>query len=236
MDAALKAYGFRVALRGYAVIVFVLSAPALYFIKPRLPPTRVRRFDFSFLLKPDFLIFELANIVQSAGYFLPAIYLPTYARMLGASAITASSTLVALNLACVVGYIGVGRVVDKFHVTGKCRKALLKQFTLIALRYVPRGYSQFYEDRLTDDLTSAHGRNRHSLNRVDFIAMGSHHRLACPFRLRSILRPSCWWLPKLMVRYDPSGGQEDGSGATDARSRVLGCWARHWQCHLWSNQ
>lgn len=117
MDAALKAYGFRTALRGWAIIVFVLGTPALYVIKPRLPPTRVRRFDFSFLLAPDFLIFQVANIAQAAGYFIPSLYLPTYARELGASAIVASTTLVALNAMVAIGYVVVGRCVDKLHVT-----------------------------------------------------------------------------------------------------------------------
>lgn len=117
MDAALKAYGFRIALRGYAVIVFVLSVPALYVIKPRLPPVRVRRFDFSFLIAPDFLLLQTANIIQAVGYYMPLLYLPTYARQLGASAIQASSTLVALNLACMLGYIWVGRSVDRYHIT-----------------------------------------------------------------------------------------------------------------------
>lgn len=117
MNATLKAYDFRVALRGWAVIVFVLSVPALYAIKPRLPPHKTRRFDFSFLLRPSFILFQLVNTVQAAGFFIPSIYLPTYARSLGASAITASSTLVALNLAAVIGYLWMGRAVDKFHVT-----------------------------------------------------------------------------------------------------------------------
>ena len=117
MDATLKAYGFRVALRGYAAIVFILSVPALYVIRPRLPPVKVRRFDFSFLIAPDFLLLQAANIMQATGYYMPLIYLPTYARQLGASPITASSTLVALNLACMLGYIWVGRSVDRYHVT-----------------------------------------------------------------------------------------------------------------------
>lgn len=117
MDATLKAYGFRTALRGAAVIIFVLCVPALYFVRPRLPSKKVKHFDFWFVLDPTFLTFELVNIIQSLGYFLPSIYLPTYARDLGASRITASSTLVAFNVAAVLGYIWVGAFVDRFHVT-----------------------------------------------------------------------------------------------------------------------
>ena len=117
MDALLSKYGFRWALRAWAAIVFVLTAPALYFVKPRLPPSKVRRFNLSFLINPTFFILELGNIVQGLGYFIPSIYLPTYARYIGGSPIAGTMTLVAFNTASVVGCVIAGILVDKCHVT-----------------------------------------------------------------------------------------------------------------------
>lgn len=117
MSAALRAWGPATTLKAWAIAVFLFTAPTLYFVKPRLPPSRSRRFDFSFLLSPDFVIFEAGNIIQSLGFFLPLIYLPTYARSIGSSNIASTSTLVAFNIASVVGCIGVGFMVDRFHVT-----------------------------------------------------------------------------------------------------------------------
>lgn len=117
MSAALKAWGPNVTLRAWTVAVFLCTSPTLYFVKPRLPPFRSRRFDFSFLISPDFIIFEAGNIVQSLGFFLPLIYLPTYARSIGSSNIASTSTLVAFNVASVIGCICVGVMVDRFHVT-----------------------------------------------------------------------------------------------------------------------
>lgn len=117
MDVLLDKYGFRWALRAWAAIVFVLTAPALYFVKPRLPPSRVRRFNLSFLINPTFFILQLGNVVQGLGYFIPSIYLPTYARYIGGSPIAGTMTLVAFNTASVVGCVVVGILVDKCHVT-----------------------------------------------------------------------------------------------------------------------
>ena len=117
MDALLSKYGFRWALRTWAAIVFILTAPALYFVKPRLPPSKVRRLDLSFLINPTFVILQLGNIVQGLGYFIPSIYLPTYARYIGGSPISGTLTLVAFNTAAVFGCVIAGILVDKCHAT-----------------------------------------------------------------------------------------------------------------------
>ena len=117
MGAALENYGFRVALRGCAATMFVITATTLFFIKPRLPPSRARRFDFSLLFTPTFVILQLGNIVCSLGFFIPTIYLPTYARCLGGSPILGSTTLVAFKVASVLGCIGASILVGRFRVT-----------------------------------------------------------------------------------------------------------------------
>lgn len=116
----LNSYGFETTLRAWAVVLFVLTAPLLYFVKPRLPLTqrsRIRPFDFSFLLTRSFGIYQLCNIIEALGFFLPTIYLPTFARSLGANNLEASLTIVALNLSSTFGCIVMGSLIDKYHST-----------------------------------------------------------------------------------------------------------------------
>ncbi|KKA20383.1 MFS monocarboxylate transporter [Rasamsonia emersonii CBS 393.64] len=117
----LNAHGFRTTLRVWSVVLFILTAPLLYFVKPRLPIAQsasMRPFDFSFLWNRTFLIFQLGNVLEALGFFLPSIYLPTYAsHTLGASNLVASLTVILVNLASVFGCIIMGMLVDRCHVT-----------------------------------------------------------------------------------------------------------------------
>lgn len=120
MQFLLRTYGHQTALRTWAIILFIATAPLLYFMKPRLPisqTTRVRSFDLSFLLSRTFLIFQACNTVEALGFFLPQIYLPTYARSLGAGTVTSTLTLVLVNVASMVGCVVMGALTDRYHVT-----------------------------------------------------------------------------------------------------------------------
>jgi MFS family permease len=61
------------------------------------------------------MIYQLGNIAEALGFFLPAIYLPTLARELGASDLLASLTVTALNLASVFGSVSMGFLSDRCH-------------------------------------------------------------------------------------------------------------------------
>jgi MFS family permease len=56
-------------------------------------------------------------IVESLGYFLPSIYLPTFARSLGLSPAIGSLLIALLNGAAVFATIIMGMLCDRFHVT-----------------------------------------------------------------------------------------------------------------------
>ncbi|KAI9873805.1 MAG: hypothetical protein M1830_010590 [Pleopsidium flavum] len=120
MQWALDRFGFRTVLRAWAIILFTLTAPLLHFVKPRLPvsPTsHPRRFDFTFLKTSTFGLLQTGNVIEGLGYFLPSIYLPTYARSLGASSLASTLTVILFNIASVIGCLVMGTIVDKFHVT-----------------------------------------------------------------------------------------------------------------------
>ena len=78
MDWVLNRYGFRTALRVWAVAVAVLTTPFLYFMKGRIPISQASsapRIEIRFVKTPAFWILQIANIVQGLGYFLPSIYM-----------------------------------------------------------------------------------------------------------------------------------------------------------------
>ena len=117
---ALSHFSFRTMLRAWAVAVVVLSVPLLHYVKPRIPISQassVRRFNLDFLFSRKFLFLELGNVLEGLGYFVPSIYLPTYARSLGLSSAATVATVAVLNGAAVFGCVFIGVLVDRYHVT-----------------------------------------------------------------------------------------------------------------------
>ncbi|KEF54148.1 uncharacterized protein A1O9_09943 [Exophiala aquamarina CBS 119918] len=120
MQWLLNSHGPRTALRTWAVALFICTAPLIYFVKPRLPIShafRVKRFDLSFVWNKVFVVYQVCNIVEALGFFLPQTYLPSYARIVGADNVTATLTLVLVNVASVFGCIVMGTLTDRYHVT-----------------------------------------------------------------------------------------------------------------------
>lgn len=99
MNWGLGKYGFRIMLRAWSIVMVrmpssfalewieltvcvyqvSLTAPLIYFVKPRLPISRTtgpRRVDFDFLKSSTFWILQGGNILESFGFFMPSIYLP----------------------------------------------------------------------------------------------------------------------------------------------------------------
>ncbi|RYN94916.1 hypothetical protein AA0120_g3558 [Alternaria tenuissima] len=113
-------YGFRTTLRIWAAVLFAATIPLTLYLKPRLPisqATKHRKFNLRFLRNKSFLLFQLGNVLEGFGYFVPSIYLPTYARTLGASSPVAALTLIMINVASFFGCIVMGGIVDRWHIT-----------------------------------------------------------------------------------------------------------------------
>ncbi|KAH6976242.1 major facilitator superfamily domain-containing protein [Ilyonectria sp. MPI-CAGE-AT-0026] len=120
LEHFLGRHGFRTTLRIWAVSLVVLTVPLAYFIKPRLPTastSHLRPFRFGFALNRTFILFQASNIFQALGYSLLLVYLPTYARAIGASHFLSAFTLVLVNFASMVGCAGMGVLTDRYHVT-----------------------------------------------------------------------------------------------------------------------
>nr|XP_036578325.1 major facilitator superfamily transporter [Colletotrichum truncatum]KAF6785526.1 major facilitator superfamily transporter [Colletotrichum truncatum] len=123
MEYLLGTMGFRMALRLWSGLLFALTAPLAFFIKPRLPisqmtasPVYSRPFNnLRFVLGRPFALHQIANIVEALGFFLPGIYLPLYAQStLNASAFPSALTIMLVNVASVFGCIAMGYLVDRF--------------------------------------------------------------------------------------------------------------------------
>ncbi|KAH7416878.1 major facilitator superfamily domain-containing protein [Cadophora sp. MPI-SDFR-AT-0126] len=121
-SALLEKYGYKTALRIIAVAMTLLTAPLIPLLKGRLPPSEqgaIARVNLSFLKKPLFYIYATATLIQSLGFFFPAIYLPTYATALGLSATEGALILATMSISQTFGQFAVGFMTDKkFPVTG----------------------------------------------------------------------------------------------------------------------
>ncbi|KAJ4399162.1 hypothetical protein N0V85_006098, partial [Neurospora sp. IMI 360204] len=120
LEHFLSKYGYQTTLRIWAVAVFVLTAPLAWFLKPRVSvgaPTPYAP-SLSFVLTRPFLFYQLFNIIEALGFFLPGIYLPSYARsVLQAQGFLTSLTLLLLNVASVFGCVAMGWFIDRLDVT-----------------------------------------------------------------------------------------------------------------------
>lgn len=118
-QALLDRYGWQVTLRISSVALFVLGGPLLFFLRPRVPKrtSTLKSLNLKFTFNRVYIIYQLANTIEALGYFLPAVFLPSHARALGADGILPSLTVVLFNFTTVVGCAVMGYMSDRFHVT-----------------------------------------------------------------------------------------------------------------------
>lgn len=101
-------------------IQVVIGGPSAYLMKNRLPIThtnRVRPVDLSFVKKTPFWFFEAGNIMASLAYFLPMLWIPSFAASQNFPSISGPLALCLLNIAACGGYLLQGMLVDRYHVT-----------------------------------------------------------------------------------------------------------------------
>ncbi|KAJ7845365.1 major facilitator superfamily domain-containing protein [Mycena olivaceomarginata] len=114
-------YGPFKTLRILAIGTAIVLLPLLPFLKGRLPQTRVRiqgpaprgaPGHRDWMKDKLFWIFMAVNTLQGFAYFVPLIYLPTFATDLHISSSNSAVTLAMLNGASVVGRISMGYLSD----------------------------------------------------------------------------------------------------------------------------
>lgn len=122
LEVLLRTYGFRVTMRVYVLAYALLSAPAFWLIRPRLPahirsPPKDPRAAFlaqrqppwySVLLTPSAVVISTSIFLQGLIFPYPTTFLPSYASTLGLEASRASSLLSISALCQVPGLILLG--------------------------------------------------------------------------------------------------------------------------------
>lgn len=121
LEALLQNVGFQKTAQICAAILFAISAPLSFWVKPRVPYSanvQKKPLNTGFATTKLFVLYQLANVIEATGYFLPTIYLPTYARTtLGVSNFLGTLTAVLVNVSATVGLVLMGYFSDKLHVT-----------------------------------------------------------------------------------------------------------------------
>lgn len=69
--------------------------------------------SYSFLKTRPFLALQASNTLESLGFFLPAIYLPSFARALSLPSIASTVLLALLNCCSVIGAVALGHLCDR---------------------------------------------------------------------------------------------------------------------------
>ena len=102
------------------MVLLVLAGPLLFFVQARLPVARSyqpRPINYAFFRSTRFWVLEASIILQGLGFFMPGLYLPTYAESLGAPAVKGALTVALFNMTSVFGAIIFGTLTDRVHVT-----------------------------------------------------------------------------------------------------------------------
>lgn len=116
LEVLLSKYGHRTTLRAVAVGIALSTLPLLPLLRGRLPVSHggaLRALDVSFFKQPLFYFFAFSNLFQGLGYYIPGIYLPTYAASLGLSGTMGALILSLFNLATTFGQIAMGFLSDR---------------------------------------------------------------------------------------------------------------------------
>lgn len=118
LERLLATTGYRTTLRTIAIVQFASLIPTMFLLKPRLPPSNssaLRAVDWSFFRQPLFWVFSLSNLFQGFAYYIPSLYLPSFASIIGLSGTMGALILAANNMACIIGQIGFGYLTDRFN-------------------------------------------------------------------------------------------------------------------------
>ncbi|CCO27106.1 hypothetical protein BN14_01140 [Rhizoctonia solani AG-1 IB] len=112
----IRPHGTSLTLRYLSVIVFALLSATLPFIRPRLPEDRIRHMAMRSRTKwstnKSFWLLVCVTTLQGFAYFLPIVYLPTFAQDMMLSDSQASLALALLNGSSVISRVTLGHLSD----------------------------------------------------------------------------------------------------------------------------
>ena len=115
IETLLNRYGYKTTLRAIAVTMTILTGPLVPLMRSRLPPqvSIATKQDWSFVRKPLFFVYCMANIAQGLGFFSPSLFLPSYAISIGLTARQGATLLSVMSAAQMLGLATFGILSDK---------------------------------------------------------------------------------------------------------------------------
>ncbi|KAI0528141.1 MFS general substrate transporter [Xylaria bambusicola] len=113
----LASYGYHTTLRVIAISQAVLLAPVLPFVKPRVSSSssEATGTELDFLRQPTFWLLMASNSFHGFAYYIPSLYLPTFASLVGLSPRIGALLLAVLNFSSTIGQVGFGHLSDRTH-------------------------------------------------------------------------------------------------------------------------
>jgi MFS family permease len=160
LEALLARWGFRAALRSYAIGYSVISAPAFWLIRPRRPPPPSSYHHhhttlesdvasprqgttpwYAVLLTPSAIVITLSTITQGLVFPYPPTFLPSYATALALPPSAADSLLAIRSFCQVLGLIVLGWFSDHVsHHIPHSLSSLISGFACLLLWGPAKGY------------------------------------------------------------------------------------------------
>jgi MFS family permease len=116
INVLLERFGYRWTLRGYAIGIIILLTPTFPFCHGRplnkgLHDTS-RKPNWEILKNPSLIVFSLANLFQGLAYYIPSLYLPSYASTLNLSTTQVVFIIALLNASQVIAQVLLGHISD----------------------------------------------------------------------------------------------------------------------------
>ncbi|KAG9674519.1 MFS general substrate transporter, partial [Aureobasidium melanogenum] len=114
-EALLHKYGYKTTLRAMAVATVLMTGPLIPCLKTRLPPSqssRLAKTDWTFIKKPIFWLYICSTVSQSLGFYLPSLYLPSYAASMGLDSTSGAMLIALMNVSSVFGQFTYGYLSD----------------------------------------------------------------------------------------------------------------------------
>ncbi|THH07595.1 hypothetical protein EW145_g3266 [Phellinidium pouzarii] len=107
--------GFAWSVRAMALVMFVLQAISIPFIKERMPASKDKKiFDLGAYKDVRFLMHSLSGFFSAFGLYTPFWYIELFMLSRGSSANLAFYSIAVMNAAGVIGRIGSGYIADRF--------------------------------------------------------------------------------------------------------------------------
>ncbi|KAF8902704.1 hypothetical protein CPB85DRAFT_1377164 [Mucidula mucida] len=103
----IQAYGLPKTIRIFSIAIVIIFAPLLPHLRPRLPDSRTRQQipapqSKQWMKNTTIWVALAANTLQGFGYFVPLVWLPTFARELHVTPSQSALTVAFLNGLCLV--------------------------------------------------------------------------------------------------------------------------------------